>query len=761
MQGSPGPVLRDIVLVGGGHSHVVVLRRFGMQPAPGVRLTLVCTDPHTPYSGMLPGYVAGHYGYDDVHIDLGRLAGFARARFLCAEVTGIDRVAREVRLRDRPAIRYDLVSINTGSTPQMATVTGAAAHAVPVKPITGFHQRWLALLQRVRAHAGPMTIAVVGGGAGGVELLLAMQYRLTQELRALGRDPAGLVFHLFTSDDRLLATHSAGVRRRFDAVLQERGVQVQRSARIEEVTASAVRTQSGDWLAVDETVWVTQAGGAAWLRETGLALDAAGFVVVNPYLQSVSDPAVFAAGDVASLQDQPLEKAGVFAVRMGVPLAGNLRRALVSRPLQAYRPQHRWLALISTGDRHAVASRGALGFAGAWVWRWKDWIDRRFMQRFSEFPAMAAPAAAEAAWSSPISLTPEESLQALAAQAMRCGGCGAKVGASVLARTLAGLAPLQRDDVLIGLESPDDAAVVRVPAGKALVQTVDFFRAFYDDPYLLGRIAASHALGDIYAMGAEPQTALALATLPAGLDAQVGQELRQMLAGAIGVLHAAGCALVGGHTSEGQELALGFAVNGLVDADLQGLVRKSGMRPGDRLILTKPLGTGTLMAAHAQLAARGRWVQEALRSMAQSSRDAARILREHQATACTDVTGFGLVGHLVEMARPSGVDVRVDLAALPMLDGALDVAGRGFVSSLQPENLRARHALRNAQAFAQHAAYPLLFDPQTAGGLLASVPAAQAQDCLAALHGAGYLAAALIGEVLPAQDADAPLILAA
>jgi selenide,water dikinase len=222
MQLPGSPVLRDIVLVGGGHSHVGVLRRFGMQPLPGVRLTLVCTDAHTPYSGMLPGYVAGHYRYDDVHIDLGRLAGFARARFLCAEVIGIDRAARTVHLRDRPPIRYDLVSINTGSTPQVAAVPGAAAHAVPVKPITGFNQRWLALLERVRGHVGPMTIAVVGGGAGGVELLLAMQYRLTQELRALGRDPAALVFHLFTSDECLLTTHNGGVRARFDAVLAAR-----------------------------------------------------------------------------------------------------------------------------------------------------------------------------------------------------------------------------------------------------------------------------------------------------------------------------------------------------------------------------------------------------------------------------------------------------------------------------------------------------------------------------------------------------------
>jgi len=760
MQAPVQPVLRDIVLVGGGHSHVGVLRHFGMHPLPGVRLTLVCTDPHTPYSGMLPGYVAGHYSYDDVHIDLGRLAAFAGARFICGEVTGIDRANSLVALAGRPPLHFDCLSINTGSTPQLAQVPGAADHAVAVKPIVRFNQRWLALLDRVRGHPGPMTIAVVGGGAGGVELLLAMQYRLQQELRGLQRDPGALVFHLFTSDAQILPTHNAGVRRRFDAVLLQRGVQVHRSAGIQEVSAHAVRTRAGAWFEVDETVWVTRAGGAPWLAATGLALDADGFVVVNEHLQSVNDARIFAAGDVASIQGRPLEKAGVFAVRMGRPLAENLRRAVLSQPLRSYRPQRRWLALISTGDRYAVASRGALGFAGRWVWRWKDWIDRRFMQRFAEFPAMA-PASGPAARTTAFPLSPDESRQAVSAMAMRCGGCGAKVGASVLSRTLAQLQPLQRDEVLVGLQSPDDAAVVRVPAGKALVQTVDFFRAFFDDPYLFGKIAANHALGDIFAMGAEPQTALALAMLPPGLERQVERELHQMMAGALEVLNDAGCALVGGHTGEGQELALGFAVNGLVDEQLQGLMRKGGLRAGDVLILTKPLGTGTLFAAHAHLEARGRWVQGALRSMLQSSQAASLSLRRHGATACTDVTGFGLVGHLVEMTRASGVDARIDLAALPLLDGALECLGAGRLSSLHADNLRAHHAVRNPEPFARHARYPVLFDPQTAGGLLASVPPDRAQACLDDLHQRGYTQAACIGEVLPRQQDDlAPLVLA-
>jgi len=185
MQSPSSPVLRDIVLVGGGHSHVGVLRMFGMKPLPGVRLTLICTDMDTPYSGMLPGYIAGHYGFDEVHIDLGRLAAFAGARMIHGEVTGLKRntdgSGGQVLVRGRPAIPYDWVSINTGSTPQVQQVQGAEQNAVPVKPIFRFNQRWLALLERVRKHHGRMTIAVVGGGAGGVELTLAMQYRLRHE----------------------------------------------------------------------------------------------------------------------------------------------------------------------------------------------------------------------------------------------------------------------------------------------------------------------------------------------------------------------------------------------------------------------------------------------------------------------------------------------------------------------------------------------------------------------------------------------------
>jgi selenide,water dikinase len=328
-----------------------------------------------------------------------------------------------------------------------------------------------------------------------------------------------------------------------------------------------------------------------------------------------------------------------------------------------------------------------------------------------------------------------------------------------LARALGHLNPIDRSDVLIGLHAPDDAAVVRVPPGMALVHTVDFFRAFMDDPYLFGKVAANHALGDIFAMGAEPQSATAVVTVPPGLESKVEELLTQMMSGAIEVLNAAGCALVGGHTGEGAELALGFAINGLIDEHMHGVMRKGGMQAGDLLLLTKPMGTGTLFAAHARHATKGRWIDAALQSMVQSNQLGAQILRSHGATACTDLTGFGLLGHLVEMTRPSGVDAELNMSTLPLLDGAVECVKAGMVSSLHPANVRLRRAIRNAQDFALDPRYPLLFDPQTAGGLLASVPAAQAATCVQALQAAGYTHTAIIGRITEQGEALEPVLL--
>ena len=734
------PVLKDIVLVGAGHAHVGVMRMFGMDPMPGVRLTLVTRQVHTPYSGMLPGMIAGLYDYDTAHIDTGPLSRFANARLYHSEVIGLDLPARRVICRDRPPIPYDVLSINIGSTPSARHIPGVAEHAIPVKPIDGFIARFEAARARVLKAEGRVSIGVVGGGAGGVELLLSLHRRLTRDVADAGFDPSGLAFTLITSGEELLPTFPARMRRRFAELFRERGTTVLAGGRASEVRADAVLVEGHGLVALDEVFWTTRAAPAAWLADTGLALDAEGFIRVAETLQSVSHPEVFAAGDIAAIDGHAPPKSGVYAVRSGPPLAGNLRRVLQGKGLISYRPQRDALYLISTGERYAFGARNGFTFEGAWVWKLKDFIDRRFMAKFNALPDMKEPTPASIP-----SIADQAAIKEISAMAMRCGGCGAKVGATVLSRALGSVELAARDDVIVGLDAPDDAAVVDTGAKRLSVHTVDYFRAIVDDPYIFGKIAANHALGDIYAMGAEPQTALAIATVPYGIEAKVEADLTQMMAGANEILREAQCALVGGHTSEGAELSLGFAVNGLVGRD--GALRKGGLRPGDALILTKPIGTGSLLAAHMRGKARARWVMQALAHMTQSNGTAAHILREHGVSAATDVTGFGLLGHLVEMAKASGVDAALWLGRVPLLDGLAETLAAGIFSSLQPQNVRLRRAIRNLDAVASHPLYPVLFDPQTAGGLLASVPSERAQACVAALRAAGYASATIVGQV--------------
>lgn len=730
------PIHTDLVLVGGGHSHVFVLREFGMNPVPGVRLTVISRDVHAPYSGMLPGLIAGHYEFDDAHIDLAPLARFAGARLVHAEVTGLDLEKRQVACRDRPPITFDLLSINIGSQPGMAHVPGASEAVVAVKPIDGFARRWSVLRQRVLARAEETALAFVGGGAGGVEMLLAIQHNLRNALAAEGRTDGHLRYRLYTASPEVLHTHNKSVRRRFARVLEERGIEVETDHRVISVRRNdevELTFANAATARADEVFWVTTAASQSWPGAAGLEVDERGFIKVGETLQTLSDPRVFAAGDVAAVEGHPRPKAGVFAVRQGPPLAGNLRRAACGEAPVPFRPQREFLSLVSTGDRYAVASRSRWSIEGRWVWRWKDHIDRVFMRKFNDLPAMG-----DSATDGSAPGTAED-------QPMHCAGCGSKVGGRVLRRALGRLELPPSDDVLVGLESPDDAAVVRIPEGRVAVHTVDHFRALVGDPFVLGRITAVHALGDLWAMGATPQTAMAIVTLAYATEAKMEEDLVQLLAGACDVFAETGTTLIGGHTNEGSEPALGFALTG--HAEPSELLRKSGLKTGDALILTKPLGTGVLFAAEMRGRAKGRWIAAAVETMSQTSGRAAALLQAHGATAMTDVTGFGLAGHLGEMLTASARGARVVLADLPLLAGASETAAAGIASSLQPQNRYVEAVFDVESERVGSPAYELLFDPQTAGGLLAGVPAGRAADAVMALRQAGYAAATVIGEV--------------
>ncbi len=368
--------MKRLLLLGGGHSHVEVIRRLGLQPPNGVRTVLASLDRNTSYSGMLPGFVAGHYDYHDCHIDLQRLCHAAGVEFRQLEAIGLDPAAQRVNCSDGSALDYDILSIDIGSTPEAQTVPGALDHAIRVKPVSGFLNAWDRILDAAKIQGRPARIAVVGGGAGGMELALAMHYRLRAQ-----DTPAEC--HLLTDTATILPNHHPRVRRIFERILKERGIVIHTHSKVVKIEHGVLYREGGSPLQAGHIVWATAAGAPRWLAASGLKTDARGFLMVTDALQSVSHPCIFAAGDIASMVNHIRPKSGVYAVRQGPPLADNLRRALAGRSFAGYTPQKIALALISTGDRYAVAAYGSLVLEGKWVWRWKDHIDRKFMAKYS------------------------------------------------------------------------------------------------------------------------------------------------------------------------------------------------------------------------------------------------------------------------------------------------------------------------------------------------------------------------------------------
>lgn len=381
------PILKRLLLIGGGHAHLFVLeslRKRRREWHDRLEVTLLSRAPATAYSGMLPGLVAGHYRTKQCQIDLPPLAAQAGVTLLQANVERLD-LTRNVALAGGQQWPFDLVSIDIGSSPPLTAVPGAAQHAVPVKPIELFLQRWRDLQNQIGTLTRPIHLVVVGGGAGGVELALAMAHRLEAQ-RALVK------WSLVTGGE-LLAGYPRRAAQLMKRHLAEAGIALRTDTEVAHIEQGKLHFTDGSSAAFDALIWATGAAAQPWLAASGLACEDDGFVIVNEHLQSPSHPQVFAAGDIAVNPHFRRPKAGVFAVRQGPVLAENLLRHALGQPLARYRPQTDYLSLLATGPRHAIASWYGLVWEGAWLWRWKDRIDQRFIRRFS--PPFEAPEAAQ------------------------------------------------------------------------------------------------------------------------------------------------------------------------------------------------------------------------------------------------------------------------------------------------------------------------------------------------------------------------------
>lgn len=707
---------RHVVLMGIGHTNAHVLRMYGMQGLPDTALTCISNFNVATYSGMMPAVLAGQVSPSAMQIDLVKLCASVGARLITEPVTGLNAGGQQILFERRPPMKYDLLSIGIGSTSASEGVDTRCDNVVEIKPMQTFLHRLSRAVSVVRQANGPrpLRIAVAGSGAAGVEIALCLPSFLKEHWT--GEYNLSLV----TRSSQILAGANTGTRKIALNQLSQRNVETFTNASIKTIHIDSIETDDGTKIPTDLVIWSTGATAPQLLRELNLETDQHGFLLTHPTLQSVSNEHIFAVGDSGTIQNASTPKAGVYAVRQGPILWENIQRSLDDTALIKYRPQRSFLQLLNSGDGTAIGQWKGISRSSRWLMSLKHSIDTKFMQMYE-----------------PIRMAEDEPMQ--------CRGCGCKVGAGLLNAALPSAGDIKFDDA---------AEVGQTPSHK-IVASTDFFTSPFVDPYLTGRVAALHAASDIVASGAAPKHALSNVVIPEGDPGPQQATLRELLAGAKLEFDAMGAAIVGGHTIEGPRLEIGFTVIG--NAIGNNLLEKQNLKRGDGLYLTKPLGTGVLLAAHMRSRCAAADYSELVDAMLQRQHEYATLAINAGISAGTDITGFGLAGHLLEMLEASHTSAQLQLETIPTLPGASEAIAAGIQSSLAPSNRMAAAKMNSETSIRQDPCYDLLFDPQTCGGLLLGIPDAHLDELQSAIAASQLRALVKIGTVVASKDPRRPL----
>ena len=721
-----------VVLLGVGHTNAHVLRMWKMNPISDANLVCVSNYPVATYSGMMPGVLAGQYPTDAMEIDLVRLCRSADARLVIGEVNGLDVEKQELLFANRPPLRFDQLSIGIGSIPTFDGVDVNSEESLfAIKPMQTFLERLENRLDQFDKDT-EVRISIVGGGIGSIETAFCLKKKLLIE----GRSHA---ISLVTRSSRIGKGLATSTQKLIEAQLEEKHIELITDRSVIEINADSIRLGTQKLVDTDIVIWGTGAVAPKLLDALPVEKDNRGFIATRPTLQTIDSDVIYAVGDSGTITGSETDKAGVFAVRQGPILWQNIRNHIDGdRRMAPYEPQTDYLKLINTADGKSIAQRKGQGFYAKWCWWLKDRIDRKFMEMYQDYTPM-----------------PMEDMPVDTESLMRCLGCGGKIGGQILSSVLEELEIPKHQDVRIGLEEPDDAAVIRTP-GKEISVTTDFFASPLDDPYLTGRIAVLNSASDCFVMGAQPNAALAIVQLPMVHGRQQLQIMRELMAGSVEELARMGATIVGGHSIEGPRLLAGFTVMGNQIADLK---TKGQLETGDLLVLSKPIGSGVLLAAWMQCLLAGKYFQPLVDSLLLSNQIALQLATRGDITAMTDVTGFGLAGHLKEMLVASDKSAKLDLNSIPLLPGCQEMLDQNVESTLAPDNRLNVSSIGFEGADIGDRSVASLFDPQTGGGMLFGVSAKSADEVLGFMNDGGFEHACVIGEVTDSDNSGTRILL--
>lgn len=676
-----------IVLLGIGHTNAYVLRQWSMNPIADTELVCISDYLHATYSGMLPAVLAQQRPESAMNIDLVKLCASANARLISSPVTGFDIPKKSITFSDRPALSFDLLSIGVGSTTKSIHPEHETTGLVPIKPMQSFLARIRAQIEKAAESPTerPLRLVIIGGGVASVEIALCIP--------AFVRTITSRHFDItvVTSKPHLAAEVSSQATKVIDSTFAEQGIETIPLARVTQYGNGIIKLDNGTTLEADVVIASTGASAPGLLSTLALPKDKRGFLLTKPTLQSTENPSIFAVGDCGSMEQPSFSKSGVYAVRQGPILWQNLQLSLKKQPLQKFRPQHHFLKLINLGDGRAIAQRGSVTTTGRWAMRWKHRIDDRFISMYQDTSQKMALG------------TPDATMHE------QCRGCGCKLDSESLSAGLHQMDPHSSQEF-------QDSVVIQERDGSQLMASTDFFTAPFTDAYTSGRIAAIHSLSDLIASGAKPESALSTLVLCEGAKVRQQEQFRDLSLGIAHELKAFGVLVRGGHTIVGPRTEIGLTVIGQRDSKTD--IGKHRLDAGEKLFLTKPLGTGVLMAAHMRAQCNAQQYQSLLHSMLLPLHPWLTLIERIGIRAVTDVTGFGLVGHLLEMLSSSHKQAVVELDSIPVLDGVAEHIKAGVQSTLFPDNFTNLQRVELPSKGMQHPKLHSLFDPQTCGGLL-------------------------------------------
>ena len=686
-------IKNDLILIGGGHAHLMLMMEYGKKPIPETRITLITNELDTPYSGMIPGYIEGIYSWREAHIDLYKLSMKLNIRFIHSEVINISGKNKKIYLKKRPSLSYDFLSINCGIQSDYSRIKGAKRFSLPVKPISKLASNFLKKMDNFNS------IAFIGGGAGAVELALALRKRFKNKKSILK-------IIIVTGEHGLLKSFSKKTQTLTRNILDNANINVIEKKYILEINKYGLITSDNKSIHVDKCILSTNAMAPEWLQNSDINLNEKGFIKVNKSFQTNFN-FIFAAGDIIDFNKMNLDKAGVYAVRAGKHLAKSIKRFILNKPIYFYKFNKNYLALIGLSNGYAIASKYRLSNSLRFNHYLKKYIDKKFIKKFNDFTNISLYSKLKRSTLYFLNKITKKSIFIVNEDLqMQCKGCAAKVPFSALKKSLPKKLTF----------SSEDAS--SIPQHPSLFQTIDMINAIISDPFLLGKISANHSLSDIFAVKSKAISAQMILQLPLSNPEINSRDLRQVLLGAQSVFNDNKCLLNGGHTMIGNDTdpIIGFSITGENKNISNQTIPK--INQGDILVLTGKIGSGLIFAGINNDFLDSHYQIDVINQMTEGNTKFADIIDKLTILAMTDITGFGLANHLLNLIQRDGSNtgLTIKINNIPIYNGVKIALNKGVKSSLFNSNFDATHQNiiyeRDKQLIDE-----IIYDPQTVGGL--------------------------------------------